>query len=202
MATLKERLDKWKETRSFWKKAGDVTFWILLVLLIIPGPRKAIVTTVNRVVLQVKSPGIMSEAKQVHLSDTDFNWALHDRDGKPVSMQSLQGEVVFLNFWATWCPPCVAELPEIQRAWEKHGESVAFLLVTTQEPSVVEAFMEKHGYDLPVVYTRTPPPAVFEHRSIPTTYIISKEGKIVVKKSGAINWDSRGTDRVFKQLVR
>ena len=57
-------------------------------------------------------------------------------------MSDLHGTVIFLNFWATWCPPCVAELPEIQKAYEKHGNEVAFMLVANQEPAVVEDF---HG---------------------------------------------------------
>jgi thiol-disulfide isomerase/thioredoxin len=202
MSTLKERLVKWKETRSFWQKAGDLFFWVLLVVLIIPGPRKVISTSINRVALHMKNPGLMAEEKQVQLHDGDYQWLLRDRNGEPVTMQSMQHSVIFLNFWATWCPPCVAELPEIRKAYEKHGTSVEFLLVTNQEPDVVEAFMEKHAYDLPVAYSVTPAPQVFEHGSIPTTYIISREGKIVVKKTGAVNWDSRGTDSIFEQLLR
>ena len=74
--------------------------------------------------------------------------------------------------------------------------------MANQEPVVVNAFMEKHGYDLPVLYPATAPPEVFASQSIPTTYIISPEGRIVVKKTGAVNWDSRGTDRIFEQLIR
>jgi thiol-disulfide isomerase/thioredoxin len=202
MATLKERLIKWKETRTIWQKAGDIIFWILLVLLILPGPRKTIATTVNRVVLHIKTPGMIAEDKQVLLTGNDYNWVLKDANGEPLYFEDFKDRVIFLNFWATWCPPCVAELPEIRKAYEKHGGSVMFLLVTGQEPDVVNAFMEKHGYDLPVVYPVTPSPRVFEHTSIPTTYIISPEGRIVVKKKGAVNWDSRGTDRIFGQLLR
>jgi thiol-disulfide isomerase/thioredoxin len=202
MATLKERFLKWKETRSVLQKAGDVAFWLLLILLIIPGPRKVISTAINRVVLQIKTPGLMAEEKQTVLAAGDYNWILQDGSGEPFYLQNHRNKVIFLNFWATWCPPCVAELPEIQRAYEKHGEKVEFMLVTNQEPEVVEPFLQKHSYKLPVLYARTPAPQVFEHGSIPTTYIISGEGKIAVKKSGAVNWDSRGTDRIFDKLVR
>jgi thiol-disulfide isomerase/thioredoxin len=202
MATLIERLHKWKETRTVWQKAGDILFWMLLVLLVIPGPRKVISTTVNRLALLIKSPGMMAEEKQISLSENDFNWRLQNREGELFTLQTVKGQPVFLNFWATWCPPCVAELPEIQRTYQKHWESVAFLLVTNQEPGVVEAFLDKHGYELPVVYAASPTPGVFEHGSIPTTYIISPEGLIVVRKTGAVNWDSKGTDRIFKQLIR
>ena len=202
MATLKDKFLKWKETRSTWQKTVDVLFWLLLVLLILPGPRKVIATAVNKVALHVKNPGIKSEEKQVQLNDLDYGWVLADGNGTPYHMSDLRGAVIFLNFWATWCPPCVAELPEIQKAYEKHGNEVVFLLVANQEPSVVEAFMEKHGYDIPVFYPGTPTPQVFESTSIPTTFIISREGKIVTKKRGAANWDSRATTRIFNELVR
>jgi len=202
MTTLKERLSKWKESRSVPQKAGDVIFWLLLVLLIIPGPRKAIVTTVNRVALHLKNPGISRPDKQVQLKDQDYNWILQDDQGNPVNMERFMGKVVFLNFWATWCPPCVAELPEIEKAYEKHGDKVSFMLVTSQEPEVVQTFLEQRGYELPVYYQGTPAPEVFESRSIPTTFIISRDGKIVTKKSGAVNWDSRATDKIFNELIR
>lgn len=202
MATLKEKFIQWKESRSTMQKAGDIFFWLLLILLIIPGPRKVISTSVNRVFLNVKNPGMENEENQIQLSDTDYNWTLALGSGQQLDFNERKGKVVFLNFWATWCPPCVAELPEIQRAYEKHGEDVAFVLVTDQEPGVVEAFMDKHGYKLPVSYSRSAPPGVFNHRSIPTTYIISKDGRIVSKKTGAVNWDSKATDRMFESLLR
>jgi thiol-disulfide isomerase/thioredoxin len=202
MATLKERFNQWNQTRSLWQKAGDVIFWLLLVMLIIPGPRKAISTAVNRVALLIKSPGMIAPDRQVELDNDDLAWRIRTGSGAIISLQDLEGKPVFLNFWASWCPPCVAELPEIARAYEKHGEEVAFLLVTDQEPGVVEAFMEKHGYEFPVAYVLSALPGPLDHGSIPTTFIISPEGKIVVQKTGAANWDSGSTDRIFEQLLR
>lgn len=202
MPTLKERVTKWKETRTTFQKIGDVFFWVFLILLIIPGPRKVISTTINRVALSIKTPSMIPEDKQLSLGEEDYNWVLISHEGEKVDFSQFKGKPVFLNFWATWCPPCVAELPEIQKAWEKHGQSVDFLLVTNQDPAEVEAFMDKHGYTVPVHYTGSQAPTVFEHRSIPTTYIISPDGKIVVNKKGAVNWDSKGTDRVFDYIIR
>jgi thiol-disulfide isomerase/thioredoxin len=202
MATLRERLEKWKETRSTLQKAGDIFFWVLLLLLLVPGPRKVISTTVNRVVLLVKSPGMIPEAKQVSLSAADENWMLRNDQGEVFSLGDLSGQPVFLNFWATWCPPCRAELPEIQKSYEKHWEKMTYLLITDQQPGEVKAFMEKHGFDLPVTYAASPVPPSLQHGSIPTTYILSPEGRIVVKKTGAVNWDSRGMDKIIESLVR
>lgn len=203
MAGIGQRLRKWKETRSFWQKTGDILFWLLLILLIIPGPRKVISTAVNRVILHVKNPGMFNPEKQVRLTDGDYDWMLRDSRGEPVSLEAFRGEVIFLNHWATWCPPCVAELPEIRRAYEKHGERVRFLLVTGQEPSVVGTFLEKRGYGgLPVYFASSAPPSALQAGAIPTTFIISGDGKIVTRKTGAVNWDSRATSRIFEQLVR
>ncbi|MGW8315758.1 MAG: TlpA family protein disulfide reductase [Bacteroidales bacterium] len=202
MATLKDKFIKWKETRSTWQKSLDILFWVLLVLLIIPGPRKTIATQVNRLVLNLKGPGLLKEDKQVELTDIDYHWVLGTADSEPVFLSDLRDQVIFLNFWATWCPPCVAEMPEIEKAYQKHKNQVAFVLVTNEKPEVVKAFMEKHGYDLPVLYPGTEIPEVFQVGSLPTTFIISREGKIVARKTGAANWDSRATDRLFEELVR
>jgi thiol-disulfide isomerase/thioredoxin len=142
-----------------------------------------------------------SEDKQVEVTDLGYQWVLGTSNSEPCFLGDLRGQVIFLNFWATWCPPCVAELPEIEKAYKKYGNQVAFLLVTNEKPGTVEAFMEKHGYDLPVFYPGTKIPEVFESGSIPTTFIISREGKIVTRKTGAANWDSRATDRLFDALL-
>lgn len=184
------------------QKTGDILFWVLLVLLIIPGPRKVIVTNVNRVILHVKNPRILSEDKQIELGDFDYNWVVATGDGEPIYISDIRGAVIFLNFWATWCSPCVAELPEIQKAYEKYGHEVAFILIANQEPAVVEEFMEKHRYNFPVFYPGPSIPEVFQASSIPTTFIISSDGKIVTKKTGAVNWDSKATDRMFEELLR
>lgn len=202
MATLKDRFVQWKKSRSGWKKAGDVLFWLLLVLLILPGPRKAISTTVNRIVLLARNPSMSGTGTQVQLQDHDYRWMLRDAGGGPVSMEHYRGKVIFLNFWATWCPPCVAELPEIQKAYDRYGDRVAFMLVTDQEPGTVRHFFEKHGYELPVYYLSGTVPGAFQYRTIPTTFIISRDGKIVLRKGGAANWDSRATSRMFDRLVR
>jgi thiol-disulfide isomerase/thioredoxin len=202
MAKLKERFEKWKTTRSLWQKFGDVFFWLMLILLILPGPRKVITTTVNRVALLVKTPGLYSADKQIEVEEQDYQWVLRNADGEAVYLDAYKGKVVFLNFWATWCPPCVAELPEIEKAYEKHGDQVVFLLVSGEDPEKVLSFQEKYGYDLPVYFPATAVPEIFESPSIPTTFIISPEGKIVSKKKGAVNWDSRATERIFTGLLK
>lgn len=203
MATIKERFTNWKEKRSIWQKIGDILFWILILMLLIPGPRKAILTNVNRIVLNVKSPKIMSEEKQETLSDLDYSWVLAWDRNEPFYFSVCRNEVVFLNFWATWCPPCVAEMPEIQSLYAKWGEKVFFILVTNEKPEVVKPFMEKNGYQMPVFYMAgEQPPEALSFSGFPTTFIIGKDGKVVTRKTGAANWDSKATEKIFEELLR
>jgi len=202
MATIKERLIKWKEKRSTWQKVTDILFWLLLILLVIPGPRKVIATGVNKVFMQVKTPGMLSEEKQEIIPELDFGWVLAWDKNEPFYFSDVREEVVFLNFWATWCSPCVAELPEIQKLYEKWGDKVFFMLVTNESPEVVKAFMEKQGYLMPVFYQASPSPGVLAHTSLPTTFIISREGKVVTRKKGAAKWNSRATEKIFEELLK
>lgn len=202
MATLKERFTKWKENRSIWQKAGDILFWLLIILFLIPGPRKAILTTLNRATLHIKAPRVIDEEKQEILTDLDYNWILAWGQNEPYYFSNLRQKVVFINFWATWCPPCVAEMPEIQELYRKYGDRVAFLLVTNESPEVVEAFMEKNKYIMPVLYMTQNPPEPLSFRGYPTTFIISKDGYVVSKKTGAANWDSKATAKILDELLK
>jgi len=203
MAKLKERFTKWKENKSIWQKAGDILFWVLIILFLIPGPRKAILTTLNRVVLNVKTPSMMNEEKQETLSDLDYNWVLAWAENEPFYFSEFRDEVIFINFWATWCPPCVAEMDEIQSLYKKWGDKVAFMLVTEEHPNVVKAFMEKNKYQMPVFYLAgIQPPRALAFRGYPTTFIISKDGRVVSRKTGAANWDSKATEKIFQELLK
>lgn len=200
MASLKASFEKWK-TRKLRQKIGDVFFWGLLVLMIIPGPRKVITTGMNKVLLNLKHPSMVNEDSRIHLDDSDYQWNIQDEDGNRVDPESFQNEVVFLNFWATWCPPCIAELPEVQKIYDAYGDKVKFVLITNQQPSEVNKFLSDKGYSLPVYYGGNNLPEKVAVRSIPTTYIIAKDGSIVTKKVGAADWDSKATRKIFDQLL-
>jgi thiol-disulfide isomerase/thioredoxin len=202
MATLKERINKWKENRKPWQKAGDIIFWILIILFLIPGPRKVIMTTLNRAVLHLKAPRIMNEEKQEQLTDMDYYWTLAWSENQPYYFSNLRFKVVVLNFWATWCPPCVAEMPEFQSLYRKYGDRVAFLMVTNDKPEAVEAFIKKNHYQFPVLYLAENPPEPLSFSALPTTFIISKEGRVVTKKTGAANWDSKAMEKILDELLK
>src|SRR5690348_13547526 len=82
------------------------------------------------------------------------DWHLSDVDGKPVKLSDFKGKVVILDFWATWCPPCRAEIPEfvaIQKKYADKGFTVIGISLDQQGASVVKSFMNQLGMNYPVV---------------------------------------------------
>lgn len=115
-------------------------------------------------------------------------------DGSTVSFESLRGKVIFLNIWATWCPPCVAEMPNIQSLYEKvESDKIAFVMLSVDEKGVdkVQKFIRKKGYTFPVYMAASRFPEEFSSSAIPTTFIISPEGKIVARQEGMAEYDTK-----------
>lgn len=123
----------------------------------------------------------------------NYEWTLKSLSGEGLNFSELHNKIIVVNFWATWCPPCIAEMPSFQSLYDhyKKDDEVIFLFVTTDVRSKVEAFMKKKGYDLPVYYPLSQVPKELSNNSIPATFIIDKQGSIVVDKVGAVDWGSK-----------
>lgn len=128
-----------------------------------------------------------------------YDFKLTDYEGHLVNGSEFSGKTVFLNFWATWCPPCVAELPDIDALYEQMGDEVAFVLISVdKDPETARQFMAKKGYQVPVYFLADNLPAAYNPSSIPTTYVLSPEGKILVTQHGMAKYNS---DK-FKNFLR
>ncbi|MER2999155.1 TlpA family protein disulfide reductase [Pontibacter populi] len=126
-------------------------------------------------------------------------------DGKTVSFESLKGKVVFMNIWATWCPPCIAEMPNIQKLYEKVGSGkIAFVMLSVDEGGIekVKKFVSKKGYTFPVYMPASQFPQEFASNAIPTTFIISPDGKIVAKHEGMADYDTKEVRDFLQQMVK
>src|SRR5690606_29413117 len=109
----------------------------------------------------------------------DYEVTFMDEDGKKVSLESLKGKVVFINFWATWCPPCIHEMPSINKLKQSFDadDEIIFLMVDVDgKLDKSTAFMEKNEYDLTVYAPESQIPSDFLGRAIPTTVILDKTG--------------------------
>lgn len=122
----------------------------------------------------------------------DYNFVLIDQEGNRKSFTDFKDKVVFVNFWATWCPPCIAEMPDIQGLYdEMKGKDIEFVLISYDENfQKAKDFVRKKEFDFPIYQLASPLPGVYESSAIPTTYVISPEGKIVVSKSGMAKYNT------------
>lgn len=132
----------------------------------------------------------------VTISDEEFEVDLHGINVPDAHLADLKDKTIFLNFWGTWCPPCVKEWPTIQELYNAKKDKMAFVLIAMedQEPKVRE-FLKKNNYTVPVYIASSPLSPRFLVSIFPTTFII-KDGKIIRKDEGAQDWNS-GSERTF-----
>lgn len=126
------------------------------------------------------------------LKEANYDFSLVGLDGQKLQADELKSKVVFLNFWATWCAPCVAEMPGIHQLYQSvNPEEIAFVMVSVDENTEkLKRFIERKGYTFPVYLPEGPLPDVYQTRSIPTTFVISPQGKIVFEEEGMANYDT------------
>jgi thiol-disulfide isomerase/thioredoxin len=133
----------------------------------------------------------------------DYEWIVQSLDGQDFKMADVKGKVVFLNFWATWCPPCVAEMPSIQRLHEKLKEDgVVFVCISNEEASKVNQFAKEKGFTFPIYTMQGAPPLVFKTRGIPSTFILSPDGKIAFRHIGSAKWDDDKSIDFIRGLMK
>jgi len=116
------------------------------------------------------------------------NFQLKNLDGQSVSLSDLQGKPVLINFWATWCHPCIYEMPYLQQVYEEWSDKGLMVLAINigESSAQVEAFMQSHDLSLPVLLDAKQAVAQkYNIWSIPTTFFIDKDGIIQEKIVGA-----------------
>ena len=133
----------------------------------------------------------------------EFSWDLEDLDGKPVAFSTFKGKAVFLNVWATWCGPCVREMPSIARlAANPRLKDVAFVCVSTDEANgVVKAYLEGKGFPMTVLRAHDLPP-IFTTEGIPATFLIGPDGKVAASQVGASDWDTPEIVAALESLAK
>jgi thiol-disulfide isomerase/thioredoxin len=117
-------------------------------------------------------------------------FSVQDLDGRTISSDSLRGKVTIVNFWATWCSPCRAEIPDLVELQNKYRNELQIIGVSQDEtgPDVVRKFAEEHGMNYPVVMSTRELERIFTGiYALPTSFIIDREWRIVQKHVGMLN---------------
>lgn len=168
----------------------------LILIIFSPGAKSWLLQQLVSVGLfkaEIKKEGIQNQPET-----TSFLYT--KAAGKISAVADLKGKVVFINFWASWCPPCRAEMPSLEGLYQqlKNDDRFVFLFINEDEDKPkAAAYLEKNHFSIPL-YNRSGdlPNAIFSG-TLPTTIVINKAGKLVLKHEGMAGYN---TDAFMKQL--
>ena len=197
---INKYLKKWVK-KSLFSKLTDVLFLALIVTLLFPQGRMAVGGFINNMKSKISQPGLIGERIPVNAADMD--WPMTDASGAEFNLNENKGKVIFLNLWATWCPPCVGEMPGIQKLYDNFSDNpnVSFVMVSNEALPTINKFMERKNYSFPVFSSKSQTPASFGTKSIPTTYVLSKSGEIVIREVGSMNWGGKKMRGIIEDLL-
>ncbi len=134
-------------------------------------------------------------------TSNSLDFTLKDLNGKKHTLSDYKGKYVFLNFWATWCPPCREEMPYMQRVYNSWDKSKYVMLAVDigESRSKVKAFAKKNKYTFPILLDHNGKVAKkYGVRGIPATFFVDKKGKVVGKVVGSRHWNLNMIKREFK----
>jgi peroxiredoxin len=132
-------------------------------------------------------------------------FVLPDLGGMPIRLSDHRGNVVLLNFWATWCPPCRAEMPSMEKLYQVYRERGLTILAISSDVSgrtAVEPFVRKRGLTFPILLN--PERDVFAQygvRGLPTSYLVDRRGRVVSSEIGARDWSSGAVRETVERLL-
>jgi thiol-disulfide isomerase/thioredoxin len=198
MNIFRKQWERYSRKKRWWSIVLDFIFMLLVLGMLFPGTRRPLSAFFIRYTLFSPS----DSQNVIYLSDQDQQLPLLGPGGEQIGLNQFKGKTVFLNFWATWCPPCIAEMPSIQRLYDEYGDEVVFVLVSNESREVTEAFMKKQNFTLPLYTLRGRVPEVFDVSTIPATFLIGPNGRILINKTGAAKWDSKKVKTMIDELIR
>jgi len=122
-------------------------------------------------------------------------------NGQPVNMDLYKGKTLFINFWATWCKPCLEEMPTIQKAKEiLKNENIEFLFASDETTEQIESFKKAHAYDFNFGMAENL--AELNVMALPTTFIFNAAGKLVFNEMGYRQWDDNSNIEIIKNIIK
>lgn len=187
-ADQKSKSKGWKRSLIEWG-----VFILIAATLYLTGYHTQVIGTAQRGLLATGliTPSYEIDEESMRDAGTEFYFADESFETKSIAL--YQGKVVFLNIWASWCPPCIAEMPSIASLYEqvKDDEDIEFILVSMDEDfENAKAFMDSRDLDMPIYHYRGRDREIYSSDLIPTTYVITPDGRIAMEKQGMAKYDS------------
>lgn len=148
------------------------------------------------------SPSVSENNDKSFLLNSVF--MVENAAGIQKDINQLKGKVVIINFWATWCPPCRAELPSFQSSYSANAgnQNIEYLLLDADnEPKLSDSFLNSKQIGLPNYKTLSAIPPQLFNGSLPTTVVLDKKGRVALFHEGAMNFSSDSFESLLQKLV-
>ncbi|MES2427575.1 MAG: TlpA disulfide reductase family protein [Bacteroidota bacterium] len=189
-----------------WSNVTTVVLTLLLIVLLINPQAKAVMIEGLMKVGLFKPPVENTEPAKVVSGGANVapGLLLTDPDGKVINTKDQQGKVLFINFWATWCPPCIAEMPSINKMYARYKNNPKVMILEVDVDSDFSKsvpFMKKNKYQMPVYNMASELPEGFLSSAIPTTVIIDKTGTVVARHEGGADYTDNGFYKYLDGLI-
>ena len=187
------------------KKKKDILFYLLFFAFILfintpygLGTRVLLtkgVTAIKTAIFPPKETG-----DRIRLSSN--KWVLNGLyNATNLNLESLEGEVIFINHWATWCPPCRAEMPSMKALYEDYKDKVEFIFITNESKKLVGNYYKAKGFNFPTYNPGSRIPPEINSNSLPATFILDKNQQVVLQEFGAADWNSNTVRSLLNDLI-
>ena len=190
-----------------FSKKKDLLFYLIffafLLFLMTPyglGTKAKLTQGLTYVTSKLFPPEINDQDERVVLSS--YNVAFEGiNNAEDINLASLKGKIVFINHWATWCSPCRAEMPSLNRLYADYKDKVTFVFLTTDSKKDVEKYYTNKGFDFPTYSLKSRIPQQISSNTIPATFILDKEGKVSLEEYGPEDWNSDKVRATLDELL-
>ncbi len=194
--------------KIWFRKNWSTTILVLVFIVLLVSPdakawlmRQIISTGLLNSKIEKKKAEPSSGSSYLTITE---NFSIRNEKGEVINTSELKGKVVFINFWASWCPPCRAEFPSIQKFYNqyKSNKDLVFLTVNLDEkPAVGKMYLEKEQFTVPFLVPEGSIPPSFFNGSLPTTVVLDKSGKIRMHHAGMADYSKDSFYEEIDQLL-
>ena len=179
--------------------ALDLIIVLLAIFIMVPQTRKSAIALVLRPTVFIYQPSLLKQP--IPLLTTSLDWHLRTLAGDTCTLADFTGKPTVINYWASWCSPCLAEMGQFRSLYADYGDKVNFLFITNEKRTDAAKFVKKKNLDLPVYLPIKRYPEQLSTNTLPVTFLIDANGNILMRKSGMAQWNGQKMRNILDAML-